>query len=250
VEETAASSANPAAKFFFDFFISRPLGQASASTDPLGPAYRWWGDVRIASMPLQTSAPLSSLAANLAQQARSLTLNELAQTGEFQTGLEWQWPRGRGGPFSPMLHDREWTALGFTVGLGAAKPFNAPNAPQIFRQWQAGLRLTSLLEDGARPLHSLGTVSLTLGQNELVTAGYLRGLVVQADAAYPLPISLGNLKLGALYIFGRAAVPLARSGSPSRDLYAIGFGADAIGFVRNLFNEINAAQTATTAPSR
>ena len=98
VEETA-SSANPAAKFFFDFFISRPLGQASASTDPLGSAYRWWGDVRIASMPLQTAAPLSSLAANLAQQARSLTLNELAQTGEFQTGFEWQWPRGRGGPF-------------------------------------------------------------------------------------------------------------------------------------------------------
>lgn len=236
VEETAASSSAPAAKFFFDFFVSRPLGQAAGASDPFGSPYRWWADIRIASMPVQTSAPLFALAPNLAQQLRSLTLTELAQTGEFQTGFEWQWPRGRGGPFAPMLHDREWTTLGLIGGFGGAAPFQAANGNQFSRQWFLGVRLSTLFEDGAQPSRSLGTASLTLGQNELVTGGHLRGLVAQVDAAYPLPISLGNLKLGALYIFGRAGIPLAPSASPNRDLYAIGFGADAIGLLRSLFN--------------
>src|SRR5579885_566407 len=82
VEETGANSSHPAAKFFFDFSISRPLGQASASLDPLGSALRWWGVARIDSIPVQTSAPLSGLAPNLIRQAQSLTRSEERRVGK------------------------------------------------------------------------------------------------------------------------------------------------------------------------
>jgi len=320
LEQSGAAAASSTMKFFMDFFISRPLFQAH-SYSPLGSPHRWWGDVRIGAVPIQTSTSVSSIGSGLTQLARGLKLNELAQAAEFQTGYEYQRPSLRGGPFTALVHDREYTALGFIAGVGASLPFDprssiqyfalppltftdssgaqqtnqqraafnnqysqnsqyvsstsptvaftTPDRNQFFRQWSTGLRLTTLFEDAdsdGKPYSSLGTVEFTVGQNELITGGKLRHFVAHLDAAYPLPISVGNAKLNAFYLFGRADILLGHSqqfdpllltpatppadpaalssflastlviARPSqRDLYTIGIGVDAIRFAQNLF---------------
>ena len=46
-----------------------------------------WGNVRIASSPQQIDSSVSNFVANFATKAGELKVNELAQSGEFLTGL-------------------------------------------------------------------------------------------------------------------------------------------------------------------
>ena len=105
------------------------------------------------------------------------------------------------------------------------------------------------------------TDSATVGQNELISGGILRGFVSQVEASYPLPLNLGGKKgnQAGIFIFGRAAFRLNSAhqitplflteatgevklpitpliARPSRrDLYTIGIGFDAIRLGRKVF---------------
>ena len=131
LEQSGAAAASSTMKFFMDFFISRPLFQAHSSS-LLGSPHHWWGDVRVGAVPLQTSTSVSSIGAGLTQLARGLKLNELAQAAEFQTGYEYQRPSWRGGPFTPLVHDHEYTGLGLIASVGASLPFDPRSSIQYF----------------------------------------------------------------------------------------------------------------------
>ena len=269
--------------------------------------------VRIGTTPIQTTAALSSFASNISQQAKGLTLNQLAQAGEFQTGFEYQLRGMRTGLLTPLYHDREYSTFGFFTGLGAILLFNSrssldvydlpsltnaqgavdqgrsrfnsqfpqlasttatqvafttPDRNQFFRQYFAGVRLTTLYQDkdeAQSTINSLGSVSFSVGQNEAISGGKFRGLVAQAEGFIPLPIGLTAKTVGAFYLFGRAAFQLSSSvqqtplllnqtnpppatlgqslliANPSRrDIYTIGVGVDAIRFLKGILTSVPA----------
>jgi len=83
--QAGASSARSTQHVFVDFYVARPLGACPAVY-----ANKWslWGDVRIASAPQQVSVPLSQFVADFAKILGKVPVNELAQSGEFLTGIE------------------------------------------------------------------------------------------------------------------------------------------------------------------
>ena len=139
-----------------------------------------------------------------------------------------------------------------------------PQRDRYFRQYGAGFRLSSFSFDKNRdPDPSPAMASISFGQNELVSGGQLRGVVMSAEAFYPLRMgSDSGSKWPVIYFFGRVSmhlsgasqstplflspattkdasgndvpVPPTNAGvaiiaSPSaRDLYTIGAGIDAV----------------------
>jgi hypothetical protein len=132
----------------------------------------------------------------------------------------------------------------------------APDRDRFFRQYFVGLRLTTQYADpdGNALTASPAMVSVSLGQNELVTGGYFWGTVARIEAFYPVPIHGDRASpLSSIYLFGSAFMKLSRANrtdpfllnpavnvqgsdpnvvlvtSPSnRDLYKIGVGVDLI----------------------
>jgi hypothetical protein len=292
LEQSAASSSDPRLTYLLDFFIDRALGNERDATNA-----QWlvWGNVRLASMPVQQQgASVGTLLGNLAG-AVNLNANELLQSAEFQTGVEWRpgrfiWKNttlnrvrtagliagfGASGPLNPKqgvalfnapaqaaqlfsTFPAELAAQGFTP----ANPpkylaFTTPDRPQFYRQWMAGLRISTF--DLKNPGNPPATYTATIGQDELVTAGMLRSAVVRFDVFYPLPVNQGGLNF--IYLFGTATLragaalpgtaPLfldpAQAGitpttpgtavlvSPgNRDYYRIGIGVDLVNALRQL----------------
>lgn len=228
-EQSGASAANSKQKFFFDFFIDRKLASS-----------RWslWGDVRVASIPQQISAPVGQL--GITRDLLQVPINELAESVEFSTGLDYH-------PWSWSLTGGANRRLGFILAFGASDPpdpasnisifqvpkistasnafftafpqaigasyigFVPPDRLEFYRSWGAGIRLTTQYPGGAPPA---ATYTLTAGQDEAVTGGRLRGAVGKIDVFYPLPLTIKGFRW--VYLFGNAALHLGRS----RDLGA------------------------------
>lgn len=267
-EQSGASSAQSSQKFFFNFFISRPLpvwgnkGYDPTATkkngcdkDPLcadrvfGPKLRLWGDVRIASYPQQISSGVGEFATGFATQVAQIKVNQLAQAGEFNTGLDYRissFPK-----IFPTIGDNsdERVMLSGIASFGAISPFNpldvlqifvnpdpasaqgpafyakfpsskgfqftgftTPDRDRFYWQYGAGVRLTTLYFDhaGNQGL-SPAMVSYTLGQNQLVSGGHSSGWVQKAEAFFPLPLGERFAKnLTTLYLFGRVDMRLSR----------------------------------------
>jgi hypothetical protein len=142
--------------------------------------------------------------------------------------------------------------------------FTPPDRDQFYRQYGAGLRLTTRFYDENHILlPSPAMVSASFGQNELVSGSRLRGVVGRFEGFYPYRIRSTGLEF---YLFGRAnlklgpasqrqpvvlqlakdssgaAIPITDPGvaiiaEPSRrDLYTIGFGVDLSSVVNKWLN--------------
>jgi hypothetical protein len=275
-EQAGASSAQSSQKFFFNFFVSRPLpvwgnkGFDPAKkvkkekvkeeddpciTDPLcaarvfGPRPRWWGDVRIATYPQQISSGVGEFATGFATQVAQIKVNQLAQAGEFNTGLDFRissFPKifpsigdnsdervmlsgiasfGAISPFSPLdvlqifVNPDPTSAQGpaFYQKFPSSKGFQftgftTPDRDRFYWEYGAGVRLTTLYFDQAgNQALSPAMVSYSLGQNQLVSGGHSSGYVQKIEAFFPL--SLGQRfaeKVTTLYLFGRADMRLSR----------------------------------------
>jgi hypothetical protein len=143
--------------------------------------------------------------------------------------------------------------------------FTTPDRNNFFRNYFTGLRMSTFYNCEDCPdenaNRSVGTITVTVGQNELISGGVLRGFVAQVEASYPLPLNLGG-RVGnqaGVFVFGRAAFRLNSAhqitplflnqptgvvdipttpliARPSRrDLYTIGIGFDAIRLGRKVF---------------
>ena len=77
--QAGASSSKGEQNLFFDFFVIREMPN---------PRFNVWGNVRIASAPQQITTSLSQF--SIAAEAGKVKVNELAQSAEFQSGIEFR----------------------------------------------------------------------------------------------------------------------------------------------------------------
>lgn len=250
--QTGASSANSDQKLWLDSFVSRPIPLGDMAGDQ-EPRLRWWGDVRVDSAPRQISGPLSVSAVTAA--LRSLKANELAENADLLAGLDLRLGSWVNRSSDPASASQQKFAFSFILGGGAAGrlkaaasmdypvfniPRDSPDYPrfeaaypqakdpryqyiafvppsrdQFSREYFAGFRLLTHYDDKTTAASPLGTVSFTVGQNELITGGLLRGVVGRIDAVYPILTGRRGL-LSVIYLFGTAQLRLnsARHAQP------------------------------------
>jgi len=204
LEQTAAGSAAPVQKAAIGLFFS----------EPLCPRLATWGDLRLSSSAVDVQSTLATLPADAAKTATTLPLNQLVRSGEFLVGVSYQLVGGA----SP------WSSLSLIASEGAAMPLT-PAGNRFYRQYYGGVRVQSTQQKHV--------VDVTLGQNEAITGGSLRGTVLRVDTFYALPVTGGNF----LYLFGTAmlrASPRPVRGDGGADTYRIGVGVDVIQMLKAL----------------
>lgn len=235
--QAGASSAKFTQNFFFDFFIMRAL-----SAKHLWENRTWnlWGDVRIASAPQQITTGVGTFATNFATQVSNLPVNQLAQSADFQTGLErvmHQWDTKSGGhraaglvgyfgamgAFQPpdsqmqIFNVPDKTSLQYPA-FAAAFPsaanatyvgFVPPNRERFYRNYGLGIRVATFDKDS--PLAAPATYALSFGEDEAITGGIFRSVVGKIDVFYPLPLSGVSGKYKCVYLFGTVNLRLSKA---------------------------------------
>ena len=229
-EQAGASAASAEQHFFFDFFIDRKMKQDFLSL---------WGNVRVASYPQQIDTPVAQFAANFASTVGNIKVNELAETAEFSTGLDWH-------PVTWKVDATTDRRLGFIFSVGAKGPFvpksrlslfqvpattspqyarfaaEFPSAAQsqyvgfippdrdrFYRSYGAGIRITTTYHTDSGATRAPATYTVLFGQDENVSGGAFRGAVARFDVFYPLPIEKQGTRF--LFLFGNADLRLSRA---------------------------------------
>jgi len=242
--QAGASSAKSTQNFFMDFYVARALSSAPLWGDDKG-AGRWslWGGVRIASTPQQVTSGVGVFVSGFADSFAKLPVNQMAQSADFQTGLEYRihtWNRKQAGQY------RTLGVVGFFGAMGTFDPpeasleiydvpaptspqyaqfakdfpsaaaskyvgFIAPDRERFYRQYGMGFRVTTFDKDS--PLAPPGTYTFTVGQDEAITGGLFRSVVGRFDVFYPLPTgsSNGSGAYKFIYLFGTANLRFARA---------------------------------------
>ncbi|HKW96101.1 MAG TPA: hypothetical protein VJN43_00135 [Bryobacteraceae bacterium] len=238
--QAGASSTDFTQNVFFDFFVTRAL---SGHADRWDSRWNLWGCVRVASAPRQVSTSIAEFAAGFTQTLSQVKVNEMAQSADFQTGIEYNlhtfragaarrtlglvaWAGGAGTFQAParsvsvfavpardsaqysLFASRYPTVAGFPyVG------FAPPDRERFYRSYGMGVRYMSF--DSGAPYAPPSVYTVTLGQDEQVTGGTFRSIVWKADVFYPLPIGRQNGKWKFLFLFGTANLRLSRAGNPT-----------------------------------
>jgi hypothetical protein len=160
--------------------------------------------------------------------------------------------------------------------------FIQPDNQRFQKQYLGGLRLTTRYTDpSGMPLTTApAMLAVTLGQNEVITAGRLSGVVGRFEAFYPLPFgNRGQGVVGAfssIYLFATAQMRLGgKSTQPpsivlgpapsavnpydanvtliptqnTRDVYRIGFGVDLINLISQLTGGSAKSSSGNAAPA-
>jgi hypothetical protein len=284
--QSGAASADSEQKFFFDFYINRPLPRWGDDAHEKPGPFSWWGNVRVASTPQQINSAVSVQAITSA--ANSLKINSLAQSAEFLTGLDLRLGQFLYPLWSRNSNTKMQSAVSFILGGGATGSLTASNStsypaytvdktasdyarlihaypqaanykyisfiPPTRNQYDAeyfgGFKLVTRYADsnGTPGTGPPAMLAFTVGQNELVSGGELRGAVARVEAFFPLSTGKSGL-FSSVYLFGSAQIRLhgpqniqpynlaPATGnttsntlyltSPSdRDVYSIGLGVD------------------------
>jgi len=273
------------------------LNEGRATELKMQKPWHWWGNVRLASYPQPINAPVGTLLTSLGTTVTDIKVNELVQALEFRTGLDWAiQPATYGlhrlsffaaiggiGTLDPQQGVSVFTTPDPTTpagaqffkmyplskypGLDKAKyvAFSSPDRTRFFREYLGGFRYTQLrlmgTDDKGHRLLQAASISVSAGQNELVSNGSLRGIAMRVEAFFPF--SLGGVPA---YIFGRSLMSLSRNEnrdpvflSPAvanntpvsatdpnvyvittrsnRDVYSVGIGLDAMKAIEALFKK-------------
>jgi len=238
--QAGASSAKFTQNFFFDFFIVRDLSKQHLWEEH---AWNLWGDVRVASSPQQVSTGVGSFATNFATQVSNIPVNQLAQSADFQTGLEFVLHThtndastkhralgliryvGAMGVFQPpdaqmeifdvpaqtSLQYAEF-AKAFPTAAGAKYVgFVPPNRERFYRSYGLGVRVSTY--DDAAPLAPPGIYTISFGQDEAITGGRPLSVVGKIDVFYPIHIPKGSTdgKYDFFFLFGNANLRLSKA---------------------------------------
>jgi hypothetical protein len=240
--QAGASSAESSQNYFFDFYIMRGLGNHAKVYDS---RVNVWGNVRIASAPQQVDSSVANFVANFSTGAGGLKVNELAQSGEFLTGLGLRLKNWKQGDRIRMLETvGYWGANGafsepgtrsqiykvpaagtpqrgvfernFGEDIrrltGGAIPeyvgFVPPDRERFYRQYGFGMRLSTF--ELNRPYSPPATYMFTLGRDQLITEGVYKDVVARADVFYPLPLGKEDGRFKFLFLFGTANLRLTK----------------------------------------
>lgn len=233
--QAGAASAKFTQNFFFDFFIMRGL----SSEDLWEGRWNAWGDVRIASAPQQVTAGVGTFAGTFATQVSNLPVNQLAQSADFQTGIEY-----RLHTWKPSGAYRMAGIIGYFGALGTFEPpdaqmqifdvpsksstqypafvaqfpsaanakyvgFVPPDRARFYRSYGLGVRLTTFDKD--QTLAPPATYAFSLGQDELITAGAFSSVVGKIDVFYPLPVSGNDGAYKFIFLFGTVNFRLSKA---------------------------------------
>ena len=204
-----------------------------------------WGNIRIGSSPQQVDASVGQFVATFAEKSAALPINQLAQSGEFLTGLGLNLKKYKQDNRIRMLEAVAfWGGNGsFTEPASRARIFKVPattstqrpdfdarfkNFPsnanylglvppdreRFYRQYGGGIRLTSFEID--KPYAPPGSYMFTLGQDQLITEGGYKGAVAKIDVFYPLPIGKDDGKFKFLFLFGTVNMRISKptNGTP------------------------------------
>jgi hypothetical protein len=244
--QAGASSANFTQNFFFDFFIMRALS----------PKHLWeartnlWGDIRVASFPQQVTtgaATVGTFVGNFGGQVSNVRVNQLAQSADFQSGLELRahtWKLNTDDNGNGELGYRTVGVIGFAGALGAfqapdaqmeifdvpgtsslqykdfikAYPttvnakyvgFVPPNRERFFRNYGIGVRFTTF--DKGAPLAPPATYTVSFGQDESITYGKMTSVVGKIDVFYPLPLGTSTGAYKFIFLFATANLRLSKA---------------------------------------
>jgi hypothetical protein len=136
-EQAGVSAAQSKQNFFFDLQYDRPLGFHVDSE--LGPALRSWGNLRISSVPQQIDSGVAQFAADFAQKAGDLKVNQVAQSFEFLGGLQYRiFPKlvseateyATDPPYQEK--QRQVVSLNLIAGGGVITPLTPQESVEIF----------------------------------------------------------------------------------------------------------------------
>ena len=261
--QTGASSTAATQSYFVDFFTTRPLGSGENAYDN---PVNLWGNLRIASAPQQIDVPVPKFVLTFDKRLAGLSVNRMAQSGEFTTGIEVRARRFRA--------DHSVRTLGIVAFFGATGSFTdpgisnrifldartadyyaitAPDRERFYRQYGAGIRYSSYsLDDRTAPASMF---TLTAGQDQHITGGRYHGVTLKLDTFYPVAIRSGvffyvfgtaNLAVSRPRVDNRAPPQLAEVTTPlpasakvttltissSRDTYRLGVGLDLLSLLR------------------
>ena len=288
-EQSGTASAKKSQNWFFDLFVNNTFPIRQKIDPDFGERLRTWTDFRFASVPQSGDVTIGDLSTGPATQISGLKVKDVANVFEFLGGLEYR----IGGNASLLPSFDGQTKQKFSWSLiasaGITTPTNSldsltvfkvfPDAPglppeaknkefiafvqsdrdRFFRQYYLGLRLqTFFFNPFNMPMQRFpAQFDISIGQNEFVTGGKLKGPVIRIEGYFPLPYE--NAKF--VNIFGTAllrpghsntGIPLilqdAPAGTvvpaanvflfevpqPNRDYYRVGIGWDFISFVQKL----------------
>jgi hypothetical protein len=215
--QAGASSTNPVHNAFIDFYVMRGLGSSSAVYDN---RVNIWGNIRLASSPRQIRVPISGLSAGIISGIKDIKANDLAQSAEFLTGLGFKLASFRQGPGRVRLLEAVafFGASGslrepFSQGViyrtkGEYLAFVPTDRERFYRTYGGGLRISTF--ETQQRLAPPATYMVTIGQDQLITAGRYHGPVLRLDVFYPLPIGGKEGRFRSIYLFGTINLALVR----------------------------------------
>jgi hypothetical protein len=298
-QQTGAAASGREQNYFFDFFASKSLPFKQKINPDFGERMKVWGAIRISSIPQSNDLTIGGLTTNFATNVANLQVKDSARVFDFLTGVEIFLTGNNALLPSFDRQTRMKFALSFIAGGGVVTPeeprdrltsfkypaegkglppeikalvadpkatefltFAPKDRDRFFRQYYAGLRIQSFFFNKYNvPIQRFpAQLDLTVGQNEYVSGGNLRGPVVRIDGYFPLPyeqLKFINLFGTAILKPGRANIsnPLVLDPADgiklggnvalipynqfSRDYYKAGVGIDFITFVGMLKNALN-----------
>jgi hypothetical protein len=136
-EQAGASSTQADQRFFFDYYITRPLpfgaNVVSTNTDPKIAAKEnvygafkkmthWWGNVRLASYPQQINAPVGEFLSGLSGNVADVKVNEFVQAAEFRTGIDVK-----------IVANDTGSRLSAFAGFGGVGPMDPKQTVSVFK---------------------------------------------------------------------------------------------------------------------
>ncbi len=293
-QQTGASASGREQNFFFDFFASKSFPFIQKVNPHFGEKLKVWGAIRISSVPQSGDVTIGALSTNFASNVSNLPVKDAARVFDFLTGVEILLTGNNALLPSFDRKTRMKFALSFIAGGGAITPeepkdklisfkfpaegkglpdqiqalvsdtkntdfltFVPKDRDRFFRQYYAGLRIQSFFFNSHNvPIQRFpAQLDLTMGQNEYVSGGRLRGSVFRIDGYFPLPYE----EVRFINLFGTAILrpggvnisnPLVLESADgvklgsrvaiipfeqfNRDYYKAGIGIDFIDFVGKL----------------
>ena len=207
-EQAASPGVAPTQHISAELFFARAL--------PI-PRVSLWEQIRLGSVPRVVSSTVLTLPGDLTRTVATLPLSELAQSGEFLTGVA---VHVAGSSKTP-------TKIVAIASYGASAPFANPNNQSLLqnrfrREYWGGLRIAS----------TSGTphvLEVELGQNEAITGGTFRGAVIRVESLYGLRIPI----LHTAYLTGSAQLATSRH-NRGADLIRLGVALDFLQILKAL----------------
>lgn len=293
-QQTGAAASGREQNFFFDFFASKSFPFIQKIDPHFGEKVKVWGAIRVSSVPQSGEVTIGGLTTGFANEVANLKVKDAARVFDFLTGVEVLLTGNNALLPSFDRQTRMKFALSFIAGAGVVTPeepqdrlrsfiypaggkglpqeikaliedekntdfltFVPKDRDRFFRQYYAGFRIQSFFFNKYNvPIQRFpAQLDLTVGQNEYVSGGKLRGALFRIDGYFPLPydgIRFINLFGTAILRPGavRTSNPLVlepadgvKLGSKvalipfeqfNRDYYKAGVGIDFIDFVGKL----------------